>query len=307
VTPHQPPVFLTGPTASGKTAVGIALAQRLDAEIVSMDSMAVFRGMDIGTAKPSAAEQSQVPHHLIDQIDPWDDFSLSDYLAAVARVADQIAGRGRRVLFVGGTPLYLKSLLHGVDTGPPPDRLLRARLEAEARAHGSVALHQRLGEIDPVAASRIHPRDARRLVRAIEVFEQTGRPISARQVHFHAPPVSRGPVFCLRWPREQLYERIDQRVRWMFEQGFVAEVCRLLDQPRPLSRTARQALGYKEVIEHLERATPLQETIELVQRRTRQFAKRQLTWFRGMPDNKPILMSATITTPEVVAEIAALM
>ncbi len=280
--------FLTGPTASGKSAIGLELAERIGAEIVSMDSMAVYRGMDIGTAKPSATDRARVPHHLLDMVEPWQEFSLAEYLAAADTAVRAIRASGRRVLFVGGTPLYLKSLLHGVDSGPPPDKDLRDRLTHEARAAGADALHQRLAAVDPDAARRIHPNDLRRTIRAIEVFEKTGRPISAAQVHFGGEPNPDACVFCVDLPRAELYRRIDERVAAMFHSGFVDEVRRLLALDRPLSRTARQAVGYREVIELLDGRRSLAETIERTQRRTRQFAKRQITWFRSIPECRPI-------------------
>ena len=277
-------VFLTGPTASGKSALGVVLAERLGAEIVSMDSMALYRGMNIGTAKPSRDDRRCVPHHLVDVVDPWEEFSLAEYLAAAGRAVEEIHARGRVALFVGGTPLYLKSLLRGASSGPPPDAELRTRLEQEAAREGTEQLHRRLAQVDPLAAQRISPNDLRRIVRALEVFEKTGVPISASQVHFRrvANPAAR--VICLEMPRDRLYRRIDERVERMFHQGFVDEVRGLLRLERPLSRTARQAVGYKETIDHLDGKQTLSETIELVQRRSRQFAKRQLTWFRQLAE-----------------------
>ncbi len=283
-----PAIFLTGPTASGKTAIAVELAERIGAEIVSMDSMAVYRGMDIGTSKPSPADRARVPHHLLDIVEPWQEFSLAEYLAAADAAVREIGSRGRRVLFVGGTPLYLKALLRGVDSGPPPDAELRKRLAREARTTGAAALHQRLAALDPEAARRIHRNDLRRIVRAIEVFDKTGRPISESHVHFAGPPNQTACVFCVDLPRPELYRRINERVAAMFRGGFVDEVRSLLALDRPLSPTARQAVGYKEVIELLQGDRSLAETIELVQRRTRQFAKRQLTWFRSIPECQPV-------------------
>ena len=170
--------FLTGPTASGKSAVGVELARRIGAEIVSLDSMALYRGMDIGTAKPSRDQRRSVPHHLIDVLDPHEEFSLAQYVEAAGRCAAEIAGRGRQVLFVGGTPLYLKGLLRGIFQGPPADWPLRRRFCRRARQHGSKWLHGLVAEIDPVAAARLHPNDSRRLIRVLEVYEKTGQPIS---------------------------------------------------------------------------------------------------------------------------------
>jgi tRNA dimethylallyltransferase len=277
--------FLSGPTASGKSAVGIALALRLDAEIVSMDSMALYRGMDLGTAKPAPEDRAVVPHHLIDVVEPHQEYSLAEYVAAAHRAAAAIRQRGHRVLFVGGTPLYLKALLRGIFEGPAADPDLRGRLEDEERRFGPGHLHRRLAAVDPTAAARLHPNDTRRLVRALEVYEKTGQPISQQQVQFRGPRPGKPPhVFVLDWPRDELVLRIDRRVEAMFAAGLVDEVRRLAASPLPLSRTARQALGYREVLEHLAGVRDLRGTIHQVKTHTRQFAKRQCTWFRSLSE-----------------------
>ncbi len=277
--------FLTGPTASGKTAAGVRLAQRLDTEIVSLDSMAIYRGMDIGTAKPTPAEQGGVPHHLIDIVDPHQEFSLAQYVAAAEVAVRQIVARGRVPLFVGGTPLYLKALLRGIFEGPPADWALRRELEALADGQGNETLHRRLSAIDPVSARRLHVQDRRRVIRALEVFEKTGQPISVLQQQFErSRPACECRVFTLIWPRDALNERIDQRVDAMFAEGLLQEVEGLADARVPLSRTASQAVGYREVLEHLRGLRDLPATIELIKLRTRQFAKRQMTWFRALSE-----------------------
>ena len=298
------PVFLTGPTGSGKTALGVVLAERLGAEIISLDSMAIYRRMDIGTAKPSADDRRHVPHHLVDVLEPWEEFSLAEYLRAAAEAVGEVASRGKLALFVGGTPLYLKALLRGADSGPPPDTENRARLEQEAATQGGHALHERLAAVDPEAARRIHSNDVRRIVRALEVFEKTGIPISAGQIHFHRAPNPNARVICLEMPRDELYRRIDQRVQSMFQNGLVEEVRGLLLLKHPLSRTARQAVGYKEVIEHIADKRPLSETIELVQRRSRQFAKRQLTWFRSLNECRPVPVESTADLDNITKLLA---
>lgn len=280
--------FLTGPTAGGKTEIGIALARHIGAEIISLDSMALYRGMDIGTAKPTSDQRAAVSHHLVDVVDPHEDFSLAQYVdAAEACVAD-IRSRGRKVLFVGGTPLYLKAILRGIFEGPPADSTLRDRLQAEESDQPGT-LHRRLAEVDPVAAERLHPNDIRRLVRALEVFEKTATPISQWQQQFdRGLPADQCRVFLLDWPRELLYRRVNRRVEVMFEEGLVEEVAGLMTRERPLSKTAGQAVGYREVIEHLSGGPGLEETIELVKTHTRQFAKRQWTWFRSLSECRPI-------------------
>jgi tRNA dimethylallyltransferase len=285
--------FLTGPTAAGKSAAAVELAGRLDAEIVSMDSMALYRGMDLGTAKPTPAQRQRVAHHLVDCLDPWQPCSLAHYLCLVEECVRQLRSRGRQALFVGGTPLYLKALLRGIFQGPAADGDLRRRLQALADAQGAAALHARLAIVDRAAADRLHPNDLRRVIRAIEVYEKTGVPLSEHQRQFAQPnPRVAGRVVCLELPRPELYDRINRRVVEMFEAGLVAEVEALLHACRPLSRTARQALGYKEVIEHLQGERDLAATVALVQRRTRRFAKHQGTWFRSFAEIRQVPLTA---------------
>jgi tRNA dimethylallyltransferase len=284
--PFPNALVLTGPTGSGKTPLGVELAQRLGAEVVALDSMTVYRGMDIGTAKPTADERRQVRHHLLDELDPWESSSVAWWLERAGQCCRDIEGRGKRVLFVGGTPLYLKALLRGLFDGPPGDEALRRHLAEEAEQGGRQALHDRLARVDPVAAARLHPNDLRRVVRALEVWQLTGRPISAWQTQWAGGP---GPfpgdrVLCLDVPRPELYARIDARVRQMIAAGWVEEARALRRLPRPLSREAAQALGYKEVFEHLDGRASLEETVGRIQTRTRQFAKRQLSWFRHLPE-----------------------
>jgi tRNA dimethylallyltransferase len=285
--PFADALILTGPTASGKSALALELAPRLNAEIVSADSMTVYRGMDIGTAKPSAEDRARVPHHLIDVLDPWESANVAWWLEQAAERVRDIEARGKTALFVGGTPFYLKALLCGLFPSPPSDEDLRRRLEAEAGAQGNEALHARLAGVDPVSAGRLHPNDVRRVVRALEVWHLTGRPLSAWQRQDwwggDGPRFRAGSCLAIDVPRPELYARIDRRVEGMFAAGWVDEVRRLRELPRPLSREASQALGYREIGEYLDGRRSLPETMALVQLRTRQFAKRQLTWFRGLP------------------------
>jgi tRNA dimethylallyltransferase len=299
--------YLTGPTASGKTEVGVALAERIGAEIVSMDSMALYRGMDLGTAKPSARQREAVPHHLVDVLEPHQGYSLAQYLKAAQACVDEIRGRGREVVFVGGTPLYLKGLLRGIFEGPPADWQLRRQLEEEARSHAPGHLHGRLAEVDPAAAKRLHPNDTRRLIRALEVFVKTGRPISSVQEQFDfGLPAAACRVFVLDWPREKLHRRIDRRVEAMFSAGLVDEVRQLLARPMPLGRTAAQALGYREVIDHLAGRAGLDQTIELVKLHTRQFAKRQGTWFRSLSECRLVSVGDHLNPGEVARRLSGL-
>ncbi|MGQ0634214.1 MAG: tRNA (adenosine(37)-N6)-dimethylallyltransferase MiaA [Planctomycetaceae bacterium] len=284
--------FLAGPTAVGKTAISLELAGRLGAEIVALDSMTLYRGMDLGTAKPDLAARQRVPHHLLDILDPADEFSVAEYVAAARDVCSEIVSRGQTPLFVGGTGLYLRGILRGVFQGPPADWAIRRRWQDLAHEQGAAALHAQLDRVDPTLARKLHPNDIRRVIRGLEVHELTGQPLSELQRQPPLPEAERPRhVYWLAPPRAWLHARIDQRVCEMFQSGLVDEVRRLLASPRPLGRTARQALGYKEVFDHLERGVPLESTVALIQTRTRQFAKRQHTWFRHLVECQPVPLS----------------
>jgi len=297
--------FLTGATAVGKTGVGIALAQRIGAEIVSLDSMAIYRGMDIGTAKPSAAERAAVPHHLLDIVEPAEEFSVAQYVDAAAVAVCDIRSRGREALFVGGTPLYLKSLLRGLFDGPPADWQLRHEIEAELAHVGQQALYERLVHIDPVAASHIHPHDTRRLIRALEVYRATGEPISHQQLQFEeGRSADECRVFVVRRPREELHRRIEARVESMIGAGLIDEVRRLTADGSQLSRTAKQAVGYREVLAYLAGEYDRQEMIGRMKARTRRFAKRQGTWFRSLSECRFVDIDGAVDAVAVAKEIA---
>ena len=298
-------IYLTGPTASGKTEIGVALARRLDAEVLALDSMTLYRGMDIATAKPSLAARGGILHHLIDMIDPWESASVAAYRDWAAAAAWRVEQRGKRVLFVGGTPLYLKALLRGLFTGPAADPELRMRLDREALEHGEPALHSRLAALDPGAAARLHPHDRRRIVRALEVIELTGRPISDLQTQHERPAPRSVCVFALDLPRACLHDRINHRVLKFIDAGLVDEVRRLQAGSRSFSKEAAQAIGYREVIAMLAGQATLSQTIELVQARTRQFAKRQVTWFRHLEEVRSVNVSPD-EGPESVADRLAL-
>ena len=285
--PFHRAIYLTGPTASGKTAIGVALARRLDAEIVAVDSMTLYRGMDIGTAKPTDAERGGIPHHLIDVLDPWQAASVAEYRRWALAAVEDIERRGKRVLFVGGTPLYLKALLRGLFQGPGADSALRLRLEREAEEGGTKALHRRLAAVDPPTAARLHPNDRRRVIRALELVELTGQTLGRLQVEHQRAAPAGTLVFALDRPRPELHDRINRRVTTMFDAGLVEEVRALWSSPRPLSAVAAQGVGYREVIEMLEGKVGLTETMERVRARSRQFAKRQCTWFRGLVEVRP--------------------
>ncbi len=298
-------LFVTGPTASGKTAVGVELARIIGAEVISMDSMALYRGMDIGTAKPRLEERAGVAHHLLDILEPDQDYSVAQYVAAAEEKVHQLREQEVKPLFVGGTPLYLKALLRGIFEGPAADWAWRRQLTEEAAGRDPQWLHAKLAEIDAPSAARLHPNDTRRLVRALEVYHKTGHPISHWQQQFDiARPASECFVFWLDWPTEALAARIDRRVDAMFADGLVNEVAQLSRNGSTLSHTAKQALGYREVLEHLAGEHGLPETIELVKTHTRQFAKRQRTWFRSLSECRRIEMAENFDPQQVARDIA---
>ncbi len=310
MTPINPAIdcwYLTGATAVGKTAVAMPLAERIGAEILSLDSMAVYRGMDIGTAKPAPELRRAIPHHLIDIVDADQDFSVAQYRERAFAAIEEIRGRGRVPLFVGGTPLYLKCLLRGFFDGPPADWEMRNQIEAELATAGPTALHERLTQVDPVAASQIHANDTRRLVRALEVYHSTGQPISHQQMEFEEGlSADQCRVFVLRRDRDEQHRRIEARVEAMIAEGLVDEVRGLTDGGKQLGRTARQAVGYLEVLEHLAGEYNLPECINRIKARTRRFAKRQGTWFRGLSECRFVDLDAEQPTGAVVEQIAAL-
>lgn len=281
----QPPVLLLlGPTASGKTRLALALAQRLQGEIISVDSALVYRGMDIGTAKPLSCEQALVPHHLIDIMDPEETGSAADFLEAVHRLLPEIRGRGRVPILVGGTVLYFRSLLQGIDAMPRVDPDVRASLRDEMQAVGSVILHERLARVDAAAASRIHPNDPQRILRALEVHAQTGVPLSA--FHSHPQPVLPDDWFpFVLWPqdRAQLHLRIQERFDQMLALGFEAELEALFARPAlTAEHPSQRSVGYRQGWMYLQGMIDRDRFRETAITATRQLAKRQLTGLRGM-------------------------
>ena len=296
--------FLAGPTACGKTELSLLLAEQLNAEILALDSMSLYRGMDIGTAKASPREQQRVPHHLIDVIDPHEEFSVAEYLTAAEQCCREILDRGRVPLFVGGTGLYLRAILRGVFDGPPADWEYRRELEQLVESAGKEALHDKLNQVDPVSAEKLHPNDVRRVSRALEVFHITGQPLSSQQQEAALPPDQRPRhVYWLSPDRDWLYARINARVDQMLDAGLLDEVKALLAAEQPLSRTARQALGYKEFIDHLEGEITYDDAVETLKQRTRQFAKRQHTWFRNLAECHEINVTTTDTTNDLLKKI----
>lgn len=291
---------ITGPTGSGKSQLALELAERIGAEIIAMDSMTLYRGLDIGTAKPTADDRRRIPHHLIDVLDPWESSNVAWWLKHASECAAAIQSRGRRVLVVGGTPLYLKSMLHGIFDGPPANPEIRARLEALAERNGPSSLHAQLAAVDAVSADRLHPNDVRRLVRALEVFEITGTPMSQWQQQWrNRANESPGPVvYCIDRPRNELYSRIDRRVHEMLARGWLDEAERLRVLPRPLSREVSAAIGYRELFAYLDSSISNEELVQSIATRTRQYAKRQLTWFRQLPECRFVPPELTNLTVE---------
>ena len=282
------PIFFAGPTAVGKSAVALALAEKLDGEIISVDSMQVYRGLDLGTAKPSAAERARVPHHLIDVADLNEPFDAAKFVALANQAVAEIQSCSRVPIFCGGTGLYFKAYLEGLGEAPPSDEKLRAELEATPLAE----LLRELEPRDPVTFARIDRHNPRRVVRALEVIRLTGKPFSEQRARWgeapdepaRSPGGSRGrsphQVICLARAASDLHARINTRVDEMFARGLVEETRSLLTRGLEQNRTALQAIGYRQVVEYLGGQRSLRETTELVKSKTRQFAKRQMTWFR---------------------------
>lgn len=280
-------IAILGCTASGKGHLARALAARRGGEIVSVDSMKVYRGMDIGTAKPSAAERAAVPHHLIDVADPWESFSAARFLALADPIVADIHARGRPAVAVGGTVLYFKCFYQGLFAGPGADLAVRAEIRRRAAAEGLPALHAELARLDPEAAARIHPNDLRRIERALEVYQLTGTPISALQQQWAEATLRRPDwhwtLIGLRRPREAASQRINQRVRQMVAAGLVEEARRLWSDPRGVSPQAAQAVGYAELFAHFDGRLPLEHAIEQIKIHSRRLAKQQRTWLRRLP------------------------
>ena len=306
----DPLVALVGPTASGKTAVGVALAGLLGAEIVSADAVAVYRGLDIGAAKPDAAERAAARFHLIDVADPAHDFNVHDFVAAAEEAVAGIRGRGRLPLIVGGTGLYVRPMTATLSLPPvAPDPEIRARLADEAERIGVAALHARLAEIDPVSAERIHPGDLRRIVRALEVHAATGRTLT----DFHTPegvhgiPRPGATTVGIERGREDLAARIEARVDAMMAAGFVDEVRGLLEAGVDPGSKAMSSLGYRHLIQYLVDGRPLDEVVDELKRDTRRYAKRQRSWFRNDPSVRWVEVREDEPPTETAGRIADLL
>jgi tRNA dimethylallyltransferase len=274
-------LVILGPTASGKSRLGLEAAEALDGEIVSADAFAVYRGLDIGTDKPTLEDRTRVVHHLVDVADPRDRYSAGEYARAAATAIDDIVGRGRIPIVVGGTHFYIRALLEGLFPSPPREPEIGDRLAREW-AEDPEATFRRLQEIDPVSADRIGPRDHQRVIRALEVFESTGEALTTHWQRHHQPSMYRALMVAPHRPRADLYARIDARVDRIFASGLVGEVQRILASGVPVDAHALKAIGYRQVVELLEGTCDLQTAIDNTKQSSRRFAKRQLTWLRGL-------------------------
>ncbi len=285
-------VAVVGPTASGKTALAVELAKRFDGEIISCDSMQIYKGMDIGTAKPTKEETCGIPHYMIDIIEPQQPFSAADYAILARAVTDDVISRGKLPIFCGGTGLYLDSVLSGGEyAAVETDPALRASLLAEAKSCGAEAMWQRLKEVDPEAAAATHANNVKRVVRALEIYLSSGITKTEwdKRSRKNPPPFS-STVIAIGREREELYARIDKRVDIMMETGLCEEVRGLLESGRlPRASTAAQAIGYKEIIAHLDGECSLEDAVFQIKQSSRRYAKRQLTWFRRNSDIKWII------------------
>ena len=300
----NPIICVAGPTASGKTALAVELAKEFNGEVVSCDSMQVYRRMDIGTAKPTEAEKQGIVHHMLDVAEADEDFSVSRYCAMASPIVDDIVARGKTAIIAGGTGLYMDSLIKGNDFAPFPSTGVRQKLEARADAEGIQTLMAELNAIDPVAAGRLHLSDRKRIIRALEVYLETGQTITAHNLRTQAIP----PKYTPLWlgldfePRQALYDRIDQRVGIMLEMGLAEEIKALLASGIPPKATAMQAIGYKEFVNVLAGYGTIEEAAEEVKKSSRHYAKRQLTWFKRNKNIHWLTRKDGMGTEEIIAQ-----
>ena len=295
-------ITIAGPTASGKTALSILLAKEMDGEIVSCDSMQVYKDMDIGTAKPTPEEQQGIPHHMLSVAEPWEDFSVSRYCAMADPIVEDILRRGKSPVIVGGTGLYMDALIRGNAFAPCPSTGRREELEALAASQGIEAVIERLQKADPESAARLHPSDQKRIIRAMEVYLETGMTITEHNRKTQEIPPKYHPIrFALTdRQRQTLYDRIDRRVDAMVEAGLIEEIQGLLARGIPEKCTAMQAIGYKEFVAALHGACSLEEAVGQVKQSSRRYAKRQLTWFRRNPENIWLIREDGQTSMEIL-------
>ncbi|MBP3478277.1 MAG: tRNA (adenosine(37)-N6)-dimethylallyltransferase MiaA [Oscillospiraceae bacterium] len=297
-------ICVAGPTASGKTALAVELAKEFDGEVVSCDSMQVYKRMDIGTAKPTEEEKQGIIHHMLDVAEPWEDFSVSRYCAMATPIVDDILARGKTAIIAGGTGLYMDSLIKGNDFAPFPATGMREKLEKQADEQGMEAMLALLASIDPDSAARLHLKDRKRIIRALEVYYETGETITAHNLKTQTIP----PKYTPLWlgldfaDRADLYKRIDLRVQIMLEQGLVEEIRSLLAEGIPPKATSLQAIGYKEFVDALCGSGSLEEAAAQVQQSSRHYAKRQLTWFRRNKQMHWLIRNTGKSTDEILAQ-----
>lgn len=299
----MPPIItIAGPTASGKTALSIQLAKEIDGEIVSCDSMQVYKDMDIGTAKPTLEEQEGIPHHMLSVAEPWEDFSVSRYCAMADPIVEDILRRGKSPIIVGGTGLYMDALIRGNAFAPCPSTGCREELEALAASQGIEAVIEKLQKVDPESAARLHPSDQKRIIRAMEVYLETGMTITEHNRKTQEIPPKYQPIrFALAdRQRQTLYDRIDRRVDAMLEAGLMEEIQGLLARGIPEKCTAMQAIGYKEFVAALHGECSMEEAAQQVKQSSRRYAKRQLTWFRRNPENIWLIREDGQTSMEIL-------
>ena len=295
-------VCIAGPTASGKTALAVELAKALDGEVVSCDSMQVYRHMDIGTAKPTMEEMQGIPHHMLNVAEPQEDFSVSRYCEMATPIVDDIVARGKTAIIAGGTGLYMDALIKGNSFAPYPSTGMREKLEAQADRDGMEAMLTLLRSIDPEAADKLHLKDRKRIIRALEVYYETGETITEHNRKTQQIPPRYVPV----WfglddeKRQNLYDRIDRRVDIMLEQGLLTEIEKLLSMGIPKKCTAMQDIGYKEFLGYLDGQCSLEEAANLLKQSSRHYAKRQLTWFRRNPNMHWLVRKEGETTREIL-------
>lgn len=297
-------ICIAGPTASGKTALSIALAKELDGEVVSCDSMQVYKGMNIGTAKPTIEEMAGIPHHMLSVAEPWEDFSVGKYCQMATPIVDDILARGKTAIIAGGTGLYMDALIKGNDFAPVPSTGRREEMEKLAAEQGIEAVITQLRAVDPESADRLHPSDQKRIIRAMEVYLETGETITEHNRKTQLIPPRYNPVwFGLEdADRATLYARIDKRVEIMLEQGLIAEIQGLLDAGIPEKCTAMQAIGYKEFVDALQGRSSMETATALVQQSSRKYAKRQLTWFRRNSAMHWLRREKNESTEQILAE-----
>lgn len=304
-------ITILGCTASGKGTLARSLAGRLGGEIVSIDSMKVYRGMDIGTAKPGPAERAAVPHHLIDIADPWEHFSAARFVELADQAVAGIHGRNRPVIAVGGTILYFKGFYQGFFEGPPADARVRAEIRRRAEVEGLSALHAELARVDPDAAARIHPNDLRRIERALEVHQITGTPISRLQQQWTSPtrrrPEWNWTLIGLRQPRDEVNRRINERVRRMIAAGLVEEARRIWSDPRGVGAQASQAVGYAELFDHFAGRLSLEDAIERIKINSRRLGKHQRSWLKRVEDVCWIDVEESDDTAGLLSRVSAML